>query len=114
MEYSIEETPFGKAAKITALETPIADMQQALDVLVSVLYTTDVDRIWLQASQLDTSFFDLRTGLAGDILQKFSNYRAFLIIEGDFEHVESTALRDFIRESNAAGRIRFVGPTLTP
>jgi len=53
--------------------------------------------------RLDPAFFQLRTGLAGEILQKFVNYRVRLAILGDFTQpaADSTALRDLIRESNS-------------
>lgn len=56
----------------------------------------------------DESFFDLKTGIAGDILQKMSNYSMRLAIVGDFSKVESKSLRDFIRESNRRKFINFV------
>ena len=64
--------------------------------------------IVLRAGQLHPDFFKLRTGLAGDILQKFTNYRVRLAIIGDFGKLQSPALRDFIRESNDDGQISFV------
>ncbi|NDV47845.1 DUF4180 domain-containing protein [Paludibacter sp. 221] len=56
----------------------------------------------------DDSFFDLKTGLAGEILQKFATYRMKLAIVGDFSEVASKSLRDFIRESNRQKFINFV------
>lgn len=56
----------------------------------------------------DEAFFDLKTGIAGDILQKMSNYSMRLAIVGDFSKVESKSLRDFIRESNRRKFINFV------
>lgn len=53
-------------------------------------------------------FFDLKTKIAGEILQKFSNYRMRLAIIGDFTAFNSKSLKDFIRESNRYGIIRFV------
>jgi hypothetical protein len=47
--------------------------------------------------------------MAGEILQKFSNYRMRLAIVGDFSEYKSKSLRDFIRESNRTGTINFVG-----
>lgn len=56
----------------------------------------------------DESFFDLKTGVAGEILQKFTNYNMKLAVIGDFSNVESKSLRDFIRESNERKFINFV------
>jgi len=53
-------------------------------------------------------FFDLKTKIAGDILQKFSNYRMGLAIIGDFSQYESKSMKDFIFESNKTRHINFV------
>ncbi|GAA1791944.1 DUF4180 domain-containing protein [Agromyces lapidis] len=60
--------------------------------------------------RLDPDFFDLSSGIAGEIAQKLVNYRLRLAIIGDIaEQVEaSTALRDFIWESNRGGHVWFV------
>lgn len=62
----------------------------------------------LAREQLHPDFFELRTGLAGEILQKVSNYRCRLGIFGDFSAVPSRALRDFIYESNRTRQVMFL------
>jgi len=57
---------------------------------------------------INPDFFDLKTGFAGEILQKFSNYKVKLAIIGDFSSFTSKSLRDFILESNKHGHINFV------
>lgn len=69
----------------------------------------DSDRIIIHDKSLNPDFFDLKTRVAGEILQKFSNYRMRLAIVGDFSSFKSKSLRDFIRESNRTGTINFVG-----
>lgn len=53
------------------------------------------------------SFFDLKTGFAGEVLQKFSNYRMKLAIIGDFSSYTSKSLKDFINESNNGNLVFF-------
>jgi hypothetical protein len=84
--------------------------QDVLD-LVGHLYGTDTQRIILHENQLDPAFFNLRSGLAGDILQKFVNYKLKAAIVGQFEKYHSQALRDLMRESNQ-GRDLFFTATL--
>lgn len=79
-----------------------------LDILADTGYNGCTGLI-IHSATLCRDFFDLKTGLAGEILQKFSNYRMKLAIIGDFTEVKSKALRDFIRESNTRGTINFVG-----
>jgi hypothetical protein len=66
------------------------------------------DNIIIEKKNICIEFFDLSTGIAGEILQKFSNYRVRLAIVGDFSLHSSKSLKDFINESNRVGRILFV------
>lgn len=63
--------------------------------------------IVLSKEDLSEDFFRLRSGLAGEILQKVSNYRRRLVVLGDYSAIQSPPLRDFIRESNATGQVVF-------
>ena len=65
--------------------------------------------IAVPVARLDASFFTLRSGLAGEILQKAANYGFKVAIVGDIsEHVgESDALRDFVVECNRGRSIFF-------
>lgn len=62
------------------------------------------------AERLPDDFFVLRTGLAGEVAQKFVNYRIRLVIVGDIsQHVaKSSALSAFVSESNRSGQLWFV------
>lgn len=75
--------------------------QDALDVIGSALH---LGATWaaVPATRLAPEFFELRTGLAGDVLQKFVNYRVGLAVVGDLSAftAASGALRDLVRESN--------------
>ena len=67
------------------------------------------DKVILHEKNITPDFFDLKTGIAGEILQKFSNYRVRLAIVGDFSTYPGQSIRDFIFESNRRGHINFVG-----
>lgn len=97
-------------AEITADKIIINSAADGLD-LVGNLYYQNFDKIILHASNLTPAFFDLKNGLAGEILQKFSNYRLRLAIVGDFTHYTSKSIRDFMHESNKGGHINFVAST---
>lgn len=81
--------------------------EEALDLIGECAFSGLTDLI-IHSEDIAPEFFDLRTGLAGEILQKFSTYSLRLAVIGSFSDVESRALRDFIRESNRVGRIIFV------
>ncbi|PHD99048.1 hypothetical protein COF43_15045 [Bacillus toyonensis] len=59
-------------------------------------------------SLISEDFFDLKTGLAGDILQKFINYKVKIAIVGDFSMYTSKSLKDFIYECNKGNNIFYL------
>ncbi len=70
----------------------------------------EAEWVAVPASRFDPAFFALDSGLAGEFVQKFANYRLRLAVVGDISaHVDaSAALRDFVRESNRGGHVIFV------
>ncbi len=105
--FKMIETNSGKIAQVQSREATIHDTQDVLDVMGNANYQ-GANSIILHQDNLHPDFFDLKTGVAGELLQKFSNYHMKLAIIGSFDHYQSTALRDFIRESNRGGLIFFV------
>ena len=85
----------------------IENSQDAVDLLGN-LYYQGFDNIIINQKNITPDFFDLKTGIAGEILQKFSNYRVRLAIIGDFSGYSSKSIKDFIFESNKLGQINFV------
>lgn len=96
-----------RIAEIMPGADPIAGPEDIIDIMADVRYK-DCERIVIHQNSLSPGFFDLRTGVAGEILQKFSNYRMKLAIIGNFIGTESRSLRNFIEESNKRGMICFV------
>lgn len=94
-------------ADVTGDGIIVKNAQDALDIMANCVYQGCSNFIWYEEN-LSTDFFDLKTRLAGDILQKFSNYRCRLAIVGSFEKYNSKSLRDFIYESNKGKQIGFV------
>ena len=86
----------------------LTDVESALDLMANVRYATKSNIIILDASLVDPTFFDLKSNLAGEILQKFVNYSMKLAIIGDFSQHTSKSLRDFIYESNKGNHILFL------
>lgn len=107
MEYKI----LGKnndIAQVTSDELIITDTQSALDLIATVQYETDCDKLIVDKSCVNEDFFILSTGVAGEILQKFVNYGKKLAVVGDFSKYTSKPLKDFIYESNKGDSIFFV------
>ena len=95
---------------VAEVVTETAALKEAQDILdiMGDCYFNGTNKIILRKENIVDEFFDLKTGIAGEILQKFSTYGASLAIIGDFNNVTSKSLKDFIYESNKTGRINFV------
>ncbi|MNW41321.1 hypothetical protein D3C74_184550 [compost metagenome] len=100
----------GNIAVVSGSGVLIEDIQSALDLIATVQYETGCNRIVIHKASLSESFFDLKTRLAGEILQKFINYSVKAAIVGDFSVYSSKSLKDFIYECNN-GRDIFFLPT---
>lgn len=69
------------------------DAQSALDLLGSVQYETNCDKLIVDKSCILEEFFNLRTGVAGNILQKFINYHKKIAIVGIIQCIQATHLK---------------------
>jgi hypothetical protein len=86
-------------AELVSVEKVISTPQDFLDMAGNIPTRT----IILRKELLAETFFDLSSRIAGEILQKVSNYGMRLAIVGDFTIYLSKSLRDFIYESNSTG-----------
>ncbi len=107
MEFEIIEIKGDLIAVLKSSGMIIRETQDALDLMAEASYMNS-QKIILREDQLAPAFFDLKSGIAGDILQKFSTYNVRLAIVGDFSKYTSKSLKDFIFESNKYGRINFL------
>lgn len=96
-----------KIARVISNATLIRNTQDAVDLMGDCWYNGAVG-IVMNEENIVADFFDLKTGIAGEILQKFSNYNVRLAIVGDFDKYKSKSIRDFIFESNKHRHINFV------
>jgi len=77
---------------------------------ISAAWEHQATLVAIPLDRLADDFFRLRTGLAGEAIQKFVNYRIRLSVVGDLSTftADSHALRDFINESNRGDHVWFV------
>ncbi len=94
-------------AAVHSDEVVLRDAQSALDFMMTLQYETGCSRIALNKEAITEDFFALRTGLAGEMLQKFVNYRVKLAVYGDFSRYTSKPLRDFMGECNRGSHVFF-------
>ncbi|MFJ8538900.1 DUF4180 domain-containing protein [Streptomyces sp. NPDC093591] len=88
---------------------PLDGESAALD-LIGDAYGQDATLVAVPVERVADAFFRLKSGVAGAVMQKFVNYRVRLAVVGDVSrHIaESTALRDFVHETNNGGHIWFL------
>lgn len=104
------KTPGHQIAELTSHAVLIKTLQDGIDLIGNLAFQ-GYDAVLMYEYQLTPDFFDLRSGIAGELLQKFSNYRMRLAVVGDFSQNESKSLQAFIAESNRVGAIYFA-PTV--
>ena len=102
--HNIEDT---KVAEIITDKVILRSTEDGLDLLGN-LYYQGFDKIIIHEKNITPKFFDLKTKIAGEILQKFAQYQMPLIIVGDFSKYKSKSLNDFIFESNKSQQINFI------
>lgn len=98
-------------AEIIADEIILGTIEDGLDLLGN-LYYQGFDKIIIHEKNIIPDFFDLKTKIAGNILQKFTQYQMPLTIVGDFSKFKSKSLNAFILESNKGRQINFVNTTI--
>ena len=102
--HSVKET---KIAELTSDNIEFNTVQDILDLMANAYYM-GARKIIIKEENITPEFFQLGTGIAGEILQKFSNYKVELAIIGDYSKYKSKNFRDFIYESNKYGNILFL------
>jgi len=108
VEIIVHQKNGSRVAVVHAPGIILNEVQDALDLMATADYVHGCRKIVLHNHHLPDAFFSLKTGLAGETLQKFSNYGMKLAIIGDFSGIQSRSLRDFIRECNRGSQVFFV------
>ena len=108
MTTKIVESNNGKLIIVTSDEVIISDGQSTLDFVASLVYEHDCYGIAVNKVAVAEDFFVLSTGVAGEVAQKFVNYKMRFAIIGDFSGYTSKPLHDFIYESNKGKHLFFV------
>jgi hypothetical protein len=81
---------------------------KGMDDVFGLFSMNKCSTIIINKENIVNDFFSLSTGIAGEILQKFSTYHKRMAIIGDFTNITSKSLKDFIYESNRTKQIIFV------
>lgn len=104
MKFKYHNTNVPTIAEFHANRVVLGTTQDFLQMMMDA----SADHVIVHKENIDERFFDLGSGLAGDMLQKVVNYRLRLAIVGDFSVYDSKSLKAFIYESNKTNRVLFV------
>lgn len=109
MTRSILEVHGQRVYACTAEGPRIARGQDAAD-LIAEAKSAGATIATIPIQRLTPEFFQLKTGVAGEIVQKFVIYGLTVAILGDTRELEagSKPLHDFIYESNRRGSVWFL------
>ncbi len=83
------------------------EIREAADIAGALAASMDAGGLLLDESQLGEKFFDLRTGLAGEVLQKFTNYRVRLAIVVEDATAYGSRFSELVREHRKHNAVRF-------
>lgn len=106
MEFTINRKGNSAVAIISSEDIIIHSVNDALDLMANVRYQ-ECDKMILRKEQITDDFFELKSGIAGEILQKYTNYQMRVAIVGEFTGYNSKSLNDFIYECNQGNKILF-------
>jgi hypothetical protein len=103
------ETWGGTSVLVVESEGVLIGGRGARDLLVEA-FGEGATMLAVPVGRLEPAFFDLRSGVAGDILQVSATYRTRLAIVGDLPEpaASSDAFAALVRESNAGTQLWFV------
>jgi hypothetical protein len=106
MNGEVIQTTAGTYVRCALSDKPVSKEQDVLDLL-AYCGGTETNRIMLDEEHLHPDFFDLKTGLAGAIFQKFSNYHVKAAIVADLDGIKSKRFQELINECNKGNQINF-------
>ncbi|APS35679.1 MULTISPECIES: DUF4180 domain-containing protein [Serratia] len=110
MSYAVRQIHDRRLVVFAEAGPPLKD-ENDVSLLIAPAFEHDAGMIALPVNRLDAAFFQLRSGIAGAVLQKFINYRLRVALRGDditswLAH--SNALQDFVREANRSEQVWFL------
>ncbi|AGA67911.1 hypothetical protein Desdi_0365 [Desulfitobacterium dichloroeliminans LMG P-21439] len=107
MDYQIISSNDKKYLEIISSTTPMRSESDALE-LVSLCGENDTDLVMIHYAALSEDFFELKTKVAGDILQKLMNYRIKAVAVIPDEIIQKGRFRELALEMNKGPHFRMV------
>jgi hypothetical protein len=107
MKFIEHDLGSSKAVEVLSDKIIINTEQDAQELMATIGYQYNCRKIILYKNNLCEDFFELSSGIAGAVMQKFSNYRVQVAIFGDING-NSKSLKAFIVECNRTRQVQFV------
>ena len=110
MSYAVRQIHDLRLVVFAEAGPPLKD-ENDVSLFIAPAFEHDAGMIALPVNRLDAAFFQLRSGIAGAVLQKFINYRLRVALRDDDITSwlgQSNALQDFVREANRSEQVWFL------
>lgn len=108
MNFKVVEKSDKKYIEIASAERPLYTEQDAVDI-ITLCFENNAFLLMLHAGIFSEDFFKLRTGVAGQMLQKFTNYRAKVAILVTGEEKIRGKFKELLTEANRGNDFRVFG-----
>jgi PadR family transcriptional regulator AphA len=105
MQFKVIKKPDGKYVECISAETPLGTEQDALN-LIALCGENDTNNLIIHTEALADDFFKLRTGIAGQMLQKFINYHVKIAVIIGNEQIIKGKFKEVLAESNKGNDFR--------
>jgi len=106
--HTISETHGLRVLTVAPDAPTLGSEADALD-LIGLGYGERADVVVVPVEHVAPDFFTLRTGIAGDVVRKFAQYRTRLVVLGDLgAYLASDSFRAFVHEINRGTDIWFL------
>jgi len=106
MNYKLVEKDKYKYIEYASAEMTLNSEGDALDI-IAACFESNTNLVLLHSEILSENFFNLRTGLAGMVLQKFINYQVKVAVIIKNEENFNDRFREMVLEANKGNNFRF-------
>lgn len=106
MNYQIIEGQSNKYIELNTYAAPLNTENDALD-LISLCWEHETNALMIPYEILSEDFFKLKTKIAGDIIQKFTNYGIKAAITIPKEIDQNERFKEMVLEINKGNHFRF-------
>lgn len=104
MDYRVRETEGGNYIELISATEPLGAEQDALD-LIALCWEHEVRAIVIHYAALSNDFFNLKTRVAGEMMQKFVNYGIKVAVVAPNEAFQEDRFKEMARETNKGNQV---------